>query len=175
CAAHSGKTAPVTNVAALFSNQMVGGDPQTPVFQATAGQPVRFRVVYTAGDTAQVLDVHGHVWQERPYLDEKGSQVIGDNQERSQWFGAQQMDPNDNADFVIAQAGGSQLVAGDYLYNTIFQSGNQGTWGLLRVAPLTTGSSAAGIKDTTFDGKRLIVHGSTATTASIGAQTIAVA
>jgi hypothetical protein len=153
---------PNCDPAALFSNQLVGGDPQTPVFQARADQAVRFSVVYTGGDTAQVLDVHGHVWQERPYLDVNGSQIIGDNSQRSEWFGSQQMDPNENADFVIAQAGGTQRVIGDYLYNTIFQSGNQGTWGLLRVSPIIVGSSAAGITDTVFDGKRLTVHGSAA-------------
>jgi hypothetical protein len=148
------------------------------VFQGQVGLPVRFRVVYTGGDTAQVLNVHGHVWQERPYLNVNGSQQIGDNSQLSQWFGSQQMDPNENADFVIAQAGGSQGVTGDYLYNTILQSGGQGTWGLMRVCPqlpcpsrssaflaepslpIFLGSSAAGVASRSFDGKFFTVSGS---------------
>jgi hypothetical protein len=151
---------PDTDPSALFSNTLVSGGPQTPVFQAQVGLPVRFRVVYTGGDTAQVLNVHGHVWQERPYLNVNGSQQIGDNSQLSQWFGSQQMDPNENADFVIANAGGGQVVTGDYLYNTILQSGAQGTWGLMRVRPKVEGSSAAGIKDSGFDGKFFTVSGS---------------
>jgi manganese oxidase len=164
------KAAAATDPAELFSNQLVNGDPQTPVFTANAGVPVRFRVVYTGGDTAQVLDVHGHVWQEEPYVLADGSsltcpylvcsQRIGDNGQRSEWIGARQMNPNENADFVVDHAGGAQNVAGDYLYNTIFQSGNQGTWGLLRVAPLVVGSNSAVIQDTMFDGKSLVVLGS---------------
>jgi hypothetical protein len=151
---------PDTDPSALFSNYLVGGDPQTPVFQGQVGLPVRFRVVYTGGDTAQVLNVHGHVWQERPYLNVNGSQQIGDNSQLSQWLGSQQMDPNENADFVIANAGGSQGVLGDYLYNTILQSGGQGTWGLMRVSPKVVGSSATGIKGSSFDGKFFTVSGS---------------
>jgi hypothetical protein len=171
-AVHKIKAVPVTDPAELFSNQLVDGDPQTPVFTAKAGANVRFRVVYTGGDTAQVLNVHGHAWQEEPYVLADGSyetcpyivcsQRIGDNGHRSEWIGSRQMSPNENADFVIDHVGGAQNVAGDYLYNTIFQSGNQGTWGLLRVAPLVTGSNAAGIKETAFDGQHLTIRGATA-------------
>lgn len=163
-AVHEAKAnaSPDTDPASLFSNQLVGGDPQTPIFNTSAGAPVRFRVVYAGGDTAQVLNVHGHVWQERPYLDANGSQQIGDAWRLSEWQGSRQMNPNENADFVISSAGGTQRVTGDYLYNTIFQSSNQGTWGLLRVSPIVVGANAVGIKETSFDGKRLTICGSTA-------------
>jgi hypothetical protein len=164
--------APVTDPAELFSNQLVDGDPQTPVFRAKAGTSVRYRVVYTGGDTAQVLNVHGHVWQEEPYALADGSyetcpymicsQRIGDNGHRSEWIGSRQMSPNENTDFVIDHAGGAQKVAGDYLFDTIFQSGNQGTWGLLRVEPWVTGSNDVGIKETAFDGQRLTIRGAAA-------------
>ena len=163
---------PTTDPAELFSNQLVGGDPQTPVFTAKVGKSVRFRVVYPGGDSAQVLNVHGHVWQDEPYVLADGSyetcpsivcsQRIGNNGRRSEWIGARQMDPNENADFVIDHAGGAQGVTGDYLFNTILQSGGQGTWGLLRVEPLVTGSNDAGIKETAFDGQRLTIRGAAA-------------
>jgi hypothetical protein len=131
---------PSPDAAALFSNSLVGGDPQTPVFCASSGSPVRFRMIFAGGDVPMVLTIHGHVWQERPYLD--FSRVIGDNSQLSQWFGAQQISPNENFDFVINAAGGEGGVTGDYLYDAAIQGGSLGTWGLLRVLP--AGSSCPG-------------------------------
>ena len=51
-----------------LSNSLVLADPQTPIFVATANTPVRFRVVHPAGINEQVFTLHGHVWQEEPYI-----------------------------------------------------------------------------------------------------------
>jgi cold shock CspA family protein len=121
-------------VSRALSNTLVLEDPQTPVFVATANTPVRFRVVHPAGLNEQVFTLHGHVWQEEPYVN--GSREIGLNP-RSQSQGSRDgVGPNVAFDAVIDKAGGAAGVPGDYLYRTfignVFQAG---VWGLFRVAP----------------------------------------
>jgi manganese oxidase len=44
-------------------------DPQTPTFTACAGEQVRFRILHPGGiNTNHVFELHGHVWQEQPYM-----------------------------------------------------------------------------------------------------------
>ncbi|MDT7603014.1 MAG: manganese oxidase, partial [Acidobacteriota bacterium] len=63
---------------ALSNSQIGGYDPVTPIFTATVGQPVRFRVLQPNGHARNnVFDVHGHSWQETPYIN--NSTVIGSN------------------------------------------------------------------------------------------------
>jgi manganese oxidase len=121
-------------ISRALSNTQVLADPQTPVFVARAGQPVRMRMVHPAGINEQVFTLHGHVWQEEPYIN--GSKAIGRNplsqsQGSRDGFGA-----NVSFDAVVDKAGGAAGVPGDYLYRTfvgnVFQNG---MWGLLRVAP----------------------------------------
>jgi manganese oxidase len=50
------------------SDQLTLSDPQTPVFAAGAGQAVRIRMLHPAGLNEQVLNLHGHGWEEEPYL-----------------------------------------------------------------------------------------------------------
>ncbi|MCI0490857.1 MAG: hypothetical protein L0229_30055, partial [Blastocatellia bacterium] len=116
-------------------NIFATGDPQTPVFPAAAGTPVRFRLVFPGGSTNNtpnqpaVLYVHGHGWQEEPFVQD--STVIGDNT-LSQWFGSEQMAIYQTFNFVLPSAGGPQKVAGDYLYAG-YQQEDTGIWGLMRV------------------------------------------
>jgi len=123
-------------VSRALSNSLVLADPQTPVFAATAKTPLRFRMVHPAGINEQVFTLHGHVWQEEPYVN--GSKEIGHNplsqsQGSRDGFGA-----NVSFDAVIDEAGGAAGVPGDYLYRTfignVFQNG---MWGVLRVAAPT--------------------------------------
>jgi manganese oxidase len=123
-------------VGRALSNSLVLADPQTPIFVATANTPLRFRMVHPAGINEQVFTLHGHVWQEEPYVN--GSKEIGRNplsqsQGSRDGFGA-----NVAFDAVIEKAGGAGGVPGDYLFRTfianVFQNG---MWGLLRVAPPT--------------------------------------
>ncbi len=61
-----------------LTNALVGGDPVTPVFTATRGTPVRFRILHPAGHPRnEVFQVHGHIWEEEPYV--SSSMVIGSN------------------------------------------------------------------------------------------------
>ncbi len=55
-------------ISRALSNAIVLADPQTPVFAARAGTPIRFRMVHPAGINEQVFTLHGHVWQEEPYI-----------------------------------------------------------------------------------------------------------
>ena len=103
-------------ISRALSNAIVLADPQTPVFAARAGTPIRFRMVHPAGINEQVFTLHGHVWQEEPYIN--GSRQIGNNplsqsQGSRDGFGA-----NVAFDAVIDKAGGAGGVPGDYLYRT---------------------------------------------------------
>jgi len=118
----------------MLSNSQVGGDPQTPVFEAAAGTPVRFRVLKPGGNQRNhVLQVHGHVWQQEPYTN--GSTEIGDNP-LSQWAGhLTGIGPSSHFDVVLKNgAGGKFGVVGDYLYRDMasFQF-DGGLWGIFRV------------------------------------------
>ncbi|HEX5706252.1 MAG TPA: hypothetical protein VFX96_03080 [Pyrinomonadaceae bacterium] len=117
-----------------LSNAQVGGDPETPVFTAKAGQAVRFRVLNSNGHARNnVFQVHGHVWQQEPYVN--NSTRIGSNP-LSEWKGAQQGHGASNHMDVVVEngAGGARRVVGDYLYRTqsSFQFDN-GLWGIFRV------------------------------------------
>jgi hypothetical protein len=120
----------------VLTNAQVGGDPQTPVFTAQAGQNVRFRVLNANGhNRSNVFQVHGHFWQEEPYAD--NSKVIGNNP-LSEVKGSQYgIGPTSHFDIVPSNgAGGARRVTGDYLYRT--QSSFQfdgGLWGIFRVSP----------------------------------------
>jgi len=129
-------------IVARYSNTSVGGaDPQTPVFAASVGDPVRFRLGFGGGSPVfnAVFNVHGHNWQENPWVN--GSTEIGNNVE-AQHFGMEQVVPNQSSNIVIAHAGGPMKVPGDYLYETFEKSTSWGTWGLMRVQPLTINTSA---------------------------------
>jgi hypothetical protein len=115
------------------SDTLVSADPQTPVFPAEAGKPLRIRVLHPAGLDEQVFELHGHSWQEEPYS--KGSTRIVDHNALSQWTGSRDsFGANSAFDVVLKHAGGTNAVKGDYLFRTFigdeFQSG---MWGLLRV------------------------------------------
>jgi manganese oxidase len=107
--------------------------PQTPIFTATVGDAVRFRMTHPFGTgTSQVFSLHGHVWQRNPYTTD--STVIGDNI-LSQWIGSRDNHGgSDHFDLLVDKAGGERGQVGDYLY-TVFvpQQAQRGAWGLFRV------------------------------------------
>jgi manganese oxidase len=118
-----------------LSNEQVGGDPVTPVFEALVGQQVRFRVLHPAGGRQRehTFQLHGHGWQVSPYSD-RGLR-LGPNP-RSSWNGiVDGIGPSGHFDLLITHgAGGAFGVPGDYLYrdqtSTHFE---RGLWGILRV------------------------------------------
>lgn len=122
----------------VLSNDQVGGDPETPVFTASVGTPVRFRLLQPGGHPRNhVFQVHGHNWQREPYISGSvASQVIGSNP-LSQVIGAQEgHGPSNHFDIVIDKAGGEFGVAGDYLIRDQASFGlDGGLWGILRVTP----------------------------------------
>jgi hypothetical protein len=141
-------------IARALSNTIVSADPQTPIFAASAGMPVRFRNLHPAGINEQIWTLHGHEWQEEPYVN--GSTRIGNNP-LSQHFGSRDaFVANSSFDAVIDKAGGAAGTTGDYLYRTFVQVDFQdGIWGILRVgepgkdivtittfAPQTSGGAA---------------------------------
>jgi hypothetical protein len=118
------------------SNSLVGGDPETPIFRAPAGMPVRFRLADAGGvgDNQQVFELTGHVWQEEPY--QKDSTVLGNNPQSRYTGTTTGYGPSSHYDVLIDKAGGVNKVAGDYRYRS--WTGNQyqvGLWGLFRVGP----------------------------------------
>jgi manganese oxidase len=130
-----------------FANSLNVADPQTPIFCAQAGTPVRFRMLHPDGQGQfpdSVWTLHGHVWPEEPYVSTNGipSAAIGDNQD-SQWMGARDgFGPQNHFDLVLASAGGSNTVPGDYLYESFpSPEGPAGIWGIFRVTPSATGAS----------------------------------
>jgi hypothetical protein len=116
------------------------GDPETPIFEVTAGMPTRFRVVMpsttSANSAAQppVFTIHGHGWQDEPYV--KRSTEIGHN-DMAQFIGSQEVTVTQKYDIVIDSAGGRFQVPGDYLYQAFNQEQRTGIWGLFRVRPAT--------------------------------------
>ncbi|MEA2602250.1 MAG: manganese oxidase [Acidobacteriota bacterium] len=122
----------------LLHNGWVGGDPETPVFQATAGEGLRFRVVHPAGHTqAHVFEAQGHPWLERPYVTGSNSTQIGTNT-TSEWFGTRGgVGPSDHFDALMPDgAGGKFKVTGDYLWRDYpGPRMDAGLWGILRIVP----------------------------------------
>ena len=122
-----------TDFSCMLSNQLVNGDPKTPIFTAKVGETARFRFTHPFGTgTSQVIGLHGHNWQRNPYSN--NSKDIGDNS-LSQWLGSRDNHgSSDHFELIVSKAGGENAKAGDYLYTTYLpQQATLGSWGLFRV------------------------------------------
>jgi hypothetical protein len=148
------------DVVAATSDSLVSGlGPQTPMFAATAGTPVRFRMLHPGGFGAVPnFTLHGHVWQRRPYA--KGSTEIGESA-TSEWTGSLGPFPaNDQADIVLASAGGRNGIPGDYLYRDFLSTDfQQGSWGIFQVDPANKDTVI--VQHLNYDGQTLRVTGQT--------------
>jgi hypothetical protein len=139
----------------VFANSFIDAatnpDPKTPVFVAAAGTPVRFRLLLPSTVTSNairpppVFMVHGHPWQEEPYIND--STKLGFNP-LSETQGAQQGGVGQKFDLLFPSAGGQNKVPGYYLYTTYQTANNAGTWGLFKV----TGNGVAIEKAVVEDG-----------------------
>lgn len=119
-----------------LTNALVGGDPQTPVFTARAGEKVRFRVLNANGHGRSLeFQVHGHFWQEEPYIN--NSTMIGNNplsEVKGSQYGVGASSHHEA--IPVNGAGGARRVAGDYLYRDQMSfKFDGGLWGIFRVAP----------------------------------------
>ena len=152
------------NIFRGYANGLVLAEPQTPIFTAARGTPTRFRLLHPAGSgNQQVLALHGHVWQELPYVsasETKPSTSIGNNR-LSQWLGARDnYGTNMSYEIVLPSAGGTRPVNGDYIYRTTPANFlEQGLWGVFRVSD--PGSDAVRIAGAQFSSGNLAVSGST--------------
>jgi manganese oxidase len=124
----------------------VHGDPQTPVFHARPGEPVRFRFLHGGGNQRNnVFQIHGHGWDMSPYTN--NSSVQGKNG-WSNWTGSQAgIGPFTKLDLLLTWgAGGAFAQPGDYLYRD--QSSftfDGGLWAIFRVGSGSDdGSSGSG-------------------------------
>ncbi len=120
----------------VLSNAQVGGDPETPVFEAEAGQPIRFRILEPAGHSRNtVFNLHGHIWDEYPWVN--GSTRIGENP-ITEWKGTV-TGPGPSFHYNLVPrfgAGGAFGVTGDYLWRDQASFAfDGGIWGILRVKP----------------------------------------
>ncbi len=126
-------------VSEVYSNSQTGGeDPQTPVFTAVAGTPVRFHVVESGGHPRiQSFVIQGHGWERAPYIND--STEIGHNP-TSPYTGSEAgLNPAGHFTFVLESAGGTMAIPGDYYYGDMASFGNfQGHWGIFRVLPDNT-------------------------------------
>jgi len=137
-----------TDFSCMLSDQLVNGDPQTPVFTAEIGDRARFRFAHPFGTgTSQVFTLHGHVWQRNPYRND--SKELGDNS-LSQWIGSRDNHGStDHFDLIVEKAGGEGGRPGDYLYSVFVPiQARTGAWGIFRVghAPAGTQKNAACVR-----------------------------
>ena len=119
-------------------------DPQTPIFTAEAGSPVRFRVVHPGGHPRNhAFTLFGHDWIMNPWKCEQAgdpcdSSVMGWNKLSSNRIGSVGgIGPARHIN-ILTTAGGCMKAPGDYLYRT--QEGfalGGGLWGIFRVTPQT--------------------------------------
>jgi hypothetical protein len=108
------------------------GDPATPVFTASAGTEVRFRVLHPAGKARQHgFTLFGHHWGFEPWTND--STVQGHNPYTFEVGSYSGIAPARHLN-ILTTAGGLFHVPGDYLYRTqeSFMFGG-GLWGIFRV------------------------------------------
>ncbi|HSP78814.1 MAG TPA: hypothetical protein VLQ93_09810, partial [Myxococcaceae bacterium] len=140
----------VPNAHEAYSNGLVGGDPETPVFTAAPGQQARLRLLEPHGAfRGSVFALHGHVWQRDPYIcpgsatlglpgrcssTEVASQAIGINPMGFYLAGQDGFHPYSHFEVLLPSAGGINAIPGDYLFRDQTAFGNlSGNWGILRV------------------------------------------
>jgi hypothetical protein len=140
------------NAIPAIAGVSAAGDPQTPVFNAAAGEPTRIHVLNGASaDRDGVFILHGHLWQRDPFVcpgqNDLGlegrcnqntpvpSLALGDNAQGKYMGGEEGMGHVfGHWPILLDSAGGTDGVVGDYLYRDYAPNGNRnGQFGILRV------------------------------------------
>ena len=139
----------------VYSNELVGGDPEVPVFTVNTTDPaeVRFRLLQPGGHGRDhVWSIDGHVWQREPYMNSSdrenwtshddpttlntdGPPGVMNGHNMVSWFISAQegVGPTSHFDFILPYAGGRFRIAGDYLFRDASSFGNyNGLWGIIR-------------------------------------------
>ena len=118
------------------AGSVVNADPVTPVLTSARGVENRMRLLMPHGlARGSVWSLHGHLWQQDPYLSGTvASQSIGNNP-LGMWRGQQDgILPYASYNVVLPKAGGEGAVPGDYLMRDYAPNGTlSGMWGLFRV------------------------------------------
>src|SRR6266487_121912 len=108
-------------VSQIFSST-VHGDPSTPLLRAYLGDTVVFRLLHTLMNESMDWVISGHTFLTERYAGDA-------NRKNSIHIGIAE-----RYDLVVPQAGGPQLMAGDYLhFNGRSSKLSEGAWGILRV------------------------------------------
>ncbi|HEV7375408.1 MAG TPA: hypothetical protein VGN95_11865 [Pyrinomonadaceae bacterium] len=113
------------------------GDPETPVFTAQAGVPVRFRVLDVAGHPRQhSFALFGHHWNFEPFTQLSTVQSFNPFTFEVGAEGGIGATRHTN---ILTEAGGLMKIPGDYLYRTMdsFNFSGGGLWGIFRVTGIT--------------------------------------
>jgi len=107
-------------------------DPATPIFTASPGMNVRFRVLQAAGHPRQHgFTVFGHHWQWEPWRENSTTQ--GNNPFTFDVGSFSGIGPTRHLN-ILTQAGGLTQVIGDFLYRTQDSFNfTGGMWGIFRV------------------------------------------
>jgi hypothetical protein len=120
----------------VMANAKVGGDPETPIFTAQAGQPVRFRLLQAGGHSRNIsFALLSHEWDRQPYTN--SSTKLGQNT-FSFWEGAHMgIGPTSHADLLLRHgAGGAFGLATTYFFRDFAGPGfDNGLWGHFKVTP----------------------------------------
>jgi hypothetical protein len=122
-------------LSSLASNPGCGGpcgDPETPVFTATAGSQVRFRILDAADHPRQHgFTLFGHHWNFEPWAN--NSLTMGNNTMTFEVGSYSGIGPTRHLN-ILTVAGGAFSARGDYLYRTqeSFKFSG-GLWGIFRV------------------------------------------
>ncbi|MCH8061437.1 MAG: multicopper oxidase domain-containing protein [Chloroflexi bacterium] len=105
----------------VFSS-WVHGDPATPILEAFVGDPIVVRTLVSATNDIHTWHIDGHWFRVEPYsLTSPPTSTI-------------HLGISERYDLMIPQAGGPQLMSGDYIYSNGRASRLlEGSWGLLRV------------------------------------------
>ena len=105
----------------IFSS-LVHGDPSTPLIQAYLGDTVVFRLLHTLMNETMSWTLSGHTFLTERYAGDA-------NRKNSIHIGIAE-----RYDLVVPQAGGPQLMPGDYLhFNGRSSHFSEGAWGIMRV------------------------------------------
>ena len=101
-------------------------DPQTPLIQAHAGDPVRVHVLGAWSEQNGMFGIEGHEWPIEPYM--AGADMIS----VVEFAGSEVLDV-----FLREGAGGPYRLTGDYVWsNQRLPYSQSGQWGYLRVLPV---------------------------------------